>query len=76
MSEHARLAIGDRVYAHPVNEREGEQYRSQEERQGDSGEGTVISVRTGALHGAWYKVRLDSGRVVERQRSRLAKLES
>ena len=76
MAEHARLAIGDRVYAHPATERDGEQYGSHEERRADCGEGTVISVRTGALHGAWYKVRLDSGRVVERQRSRLAKLES
>lgn len=76
MPEHARLAIGDRVYAHPASEREGEQYGSKEERQADSGEGTVISVRAGALHGTWYRVRLDSGRVVERQRSQLAKLES
>ena len=76
MTEYARLAIGDRVYVHPIQEQEGEKYGSQVEREADSGEGTVISARTGALHGAWYKVRLDSGRVVERKRSRLAKLES
>lgn len=76
MSEHSSLAIGDRVYAHPAKEREGEQYTSQAERSADSGEGTVISVRTGALHGAWYKIRLDNGRVVERKRSQLAKLDS
>lgn len=74
MTEHSRLALGDRVYAHPAKERRGEQYGSHAERQADCGEGTVIGVRTGALHGAWYKVELDSGRVVERARSQLAKL--
>ena len=76
MTEYARLAVGDRVYAHPVQEQEGQKYRSQVERKADSGEGTVIGVRMGALHGAWYRIRLDSGRVVERKRSQLAKLES
>lgn len=75
MTEHEGLAIGDRVYAHPVSERRKEQYGSQAEREADCGEGTVISVKAGALHGAWYRIRLDSGRVVERKRSQLAKLE-
>lgn len=75
MTEYTRLAIGDRVYAHPVRERDAEEYGSQAERNADSGEGKVIGVSTGALHGAWYRVRLDSGRVVERKRSQLAKLE-
>ena len=76
MTEYASVAIGDRVYAHPVNERQGEQYGSHAERKADCGEGTVIAVTTGALHGAWYKIRLDSGRVVERLRSQIAKIEA
>lgn len=75
MTEYTRLAIGDRVYAHPAQEQQGEQYESQAARKADCGEGTVVGVTTGALHGAWYRVELDSGRVVERKRSQLAKLE-
>ena len=74
MTEYVRLAVGDRVYAHPTEEREGERYESHAERAADCGEGTVIAVKTGALHGAWYRIRLDSGRVVERKRSQIAKL--
>lgn len=76
MSKSAKLRIknGSRVFAYPVSELNGALYKNDAERRADTGEGTVVDQGHDALHGQWYKIHMDDGRIVERMRFELCHL--